>query len=109
MMRPMYWLLFYEVVDDFVRRRGAFRMAHLSLADSAHRQGILVLSGALADPADSVVFVFRVESTSQIEEFVHNDPYVRNGLVTSWKIRQWNVVVGQPQTPEPGQTRSGIW
>ena len=29
-----------------------------------------------------------------VEAFVEQDPYVRNGLVTSWHIREWNVVVG---------------
>ncbi|HEY4333762.1 MAG TPA: YciI family protein, partial [Ilumatobacteraceae bacterium] len=77
--------------------------------DSAHRRGILVLGGALADPADGVVFVFRTENRAEIEEFVHDDPYVRNGLVTDWRIRQWNVAVGQAPAADPGQTRSGIW
>jgi len=26
--------------------------------------------------------------------FVGQDPYVRHGLVRSWKVRPWNVVIG---------------
>jgi hypothetical protein len=28
------------------------------------------------------------------EDFARNDPYVKAGLVTAWRVRQWNVVVG---------------
>jgi hypothetical protein len=54
-----------------------------------------VLAGALADPVDGAVFVFDCESKSQVEEFANQDPYVKNGLVTHWKVRAWTTVVGQ--------------
>jgi len=38
--------------------------------------------------------VFRVDSAAEVEAFVRNDPYVKNGIVTSHRIRPWNVVVG---------------
>jgi len=28
------------------------------------------------------------------EDFVKRDPYVSNGLITEWTIREWNVVIG---------------
>jgi uncharacterized protein YciI len=31
---------------------------------------------------------------SAAEAFAAADPYVRNGLVTSWRVRPWTVVVG---------------
>jgi uncharacterized protein len=34
-----------------------------------------------------------------VEAFVEQDPYVRNGLVTSWRIREWNVAVGGKDQP----------
>jgi uncharacterized protein YciI len=56
--------------------------------------GGLLLGGALAEPADQVLLVFRTANTDDIEDFVLKDPYVRNGLVTRWEIRPWTVVVG---------------
>lgn len=89
-----YFALFYEVVDDFVARRTAYREEHLRLAREAHGRGELVLGGALADPADRALLIFRAVDRSVVEEFARNDPYVTNGLVTRWEVRPWSVVIG---------------
>jgi uncharacterized protein YciI len=89
-----YFALFYEVIDDFVARRAAFREEHLRLARQAHARGEVVLAGALADPADRALIVFRSNDKSVAEDFARKDPYVFNGLVKRWEVRPWNVVVG---------------
>jgi len=88
-----YYLLFYHVVDDYVARRAQFRDEHLRLAWAAHGRGELILAGALADPADGAVLVFRAADNSVVDNFVRADPYVINGLVTRWEIRPWTVVI----------------
>jgi uncharacterized protein len=88
-----YYLLMYHVVEDYVTRRIPFREEHLRLAREAHNRGDLVLGGALADPADQALLVFRCNDPEIIESFVHNDPYVQNGLVAKWEIRPWTVVI----------------
>jgi uncharacterized protein YciI len=90
----MHYLLFYDVVDDYVERRTAFRGPHLGHARAAHERGELVLGGALADPVDGAVLLFRGASPAVAEEFAKADPYVRNGLVTAWRVREWTTVVG---------------
>jgi uncharacterized protein YciI len=45
-------------------------------------------------PVDGAALVFKVDNLSVVEDFVNNDPYVQNGLITSWKIRDWMVVIG---------------
>ena len=89
-----YFALFYEVVDDFVARRAPFRDEHLLLAREAHLRGDLVLGGALAEPADGALIVFRGPSPDAASAFAERDPYVRHGLVKHWKVRPWSVVVG---------------
>jgi uncharacterized protein YciI len=89
-----YYILSYHVVDDYLTRRAQFRDDHLCLAREAHARGELLLGGALADPADQALLVFRVRNRAVIEEFVRNDPYVVNGLVKRWEIRSWTVVIG---------------
>ena len=89
-----YWVLLYDVVPDYLERRGAFRDEHLGLARAAHDRGELVMAGALADPADGAILVFRGDDRSAAEAFAGADPYVRNGLVASWRVRPWTVVVG---------------
>lgn len=90
----MYLALFYDVVDDYLQRRGEFRDEHLALARDAHQRGELALAGAFTDPADSALLVWSTEDRAVVEHFVAKDPYVTNGLVAAWRIREWNVVVG---------------
>ena len=89
-----YFALFYYVVEEFVSRRSTYREEHLRLAREAHRRGELVLAGALADPADRALLIFRAPGRSVAEEFARNDPYVLRGLVTRWEVRPWTVVIG---------------
>ncbi len=90
----MHYLLFYDVVDNYVTRRAAFRDAHLALAKAAVARGELVLGGALADPVDEAVLLFRGASPEVATAFARSDPYVRNGLVKAWRVREWTTVVG---------------
>lgn len=90
----MHYLLLYDVVDDYVERRAAWRGAHLALARAAVDRGELVLGGALADPPDGAVLLFRGDSPEAAERFAAADPYVVNGLVTRWRVRPWATVVG---------------
>ena len=92
-MQAMHFVLRYQVVDDYVARRAAYREEHLALARAAHGRGELVLAGALADPVDGALLVWRCADRAPIERFVAEDPYVRHGLVTHWEIRAWTVVV----------------
>ena len=90
----MHYLLFYEVVDDYVSRRAAFRSAHLARAREAVARGELVLGGAFANPPDGAVLLFRGSSPEVAESFARQDPYVQNGLVRRWHVREWTTVVG---------------
>jgi uncharacterized protein YciI len=92
--RAMYWLLLYDLVDDYLDRRPPLRDEHLGLARAAHERGDLVMAGALADPPDRAVLVFRGDDASVAEAFAAVDPYVKNGLVKNWAVRNWTVVIG---------------
>src|SRR5436305_1899389 len=61
-----YFALFYDVVDDFASRRSPYREEHLRLAREAHRRGELLLAGAMADPADRALLVFRAPERSVV-------------------------------------------
>ena len=90
----MHYLLFYDYAPDYLERRGPLRREHLALAWAAQERGELLLTGALADPADAAVFFFQGESPEVVERFVAADPYVHNGLVVAWRVRRWDTVVG---------------
>ncbi len=90
-----HFLLFYEVSEDYLARRAAFRNAHLAKAWAAHARGELLLGGALADPVDGAVLLFAGDSAQVAETFAREDPYVVNSLVSRWRIREWTTVAGE--------------
>lgn len=98
-----YFVLTYDVVDDFVNKRTPFRAAHLHEVREAHHRGELVMAGALGEPVEALL-VFRVSDKSVVEKFATSDPYVTSGIVKKWKVRPWTVVVGQ----DPSETPPGL-
>jgi uncharacterized protein YciI len=91
----MHYLLFYEVGSEYAERRELFRSEHLKLAWQADADGELILGGALARPIDTAILLFKGDSPAVAEKFVRADPYVRNGLVKKWYVREWTTVVGK--------------
>lgn len=100
----MHFLLMYNTAPDYLQRRAEFRSAHLAVAWQAVGRGELLLGGAVGDPADSALLLFRCESADIPAAFAKADPYVVNGLVTSWQVKPWHTVVGEaaanPVKPE---------
>ena len=92
-----YYALFYDTVDNFAERRQPHRQAHLALIDAAYAEGRIVLAGALKP--DAALIVFRTDDPTDVECFAKADPYVVNGLVKDWRVREWAVVVGDDAVP----------
>ena len=90
----MHYLLFYDVVDNYAERRAPFRAAHIKYAREAVDRGELLLGGGLANPVDGSVLLFKSDSPAAAEAFATSDPYVTNGVVTRWRVREWTTVVG---------------
>ena len=81
---PLLLLLISRMVRD----------EHLALARAAHERGELLLGGAFAEPTDHALLVWSADDEDVVRRFVDADPYVADGLVKSWHIRQWTVVIG---------------
>jgi uncharacterized protein YciI len=97
-----HFILFYDYVADAATKRVPLRAAHLAHAQGAKARGDLVLGGALAEPLDGAVLVFKGETKDVAEAFAKADPYVQGGLVTGWRVREWTTVIGEGAlTPIP--------
>lgn len=90
----MYYILFYKTVENYIEKRASYRAEHLRLAQEAQDSGTLIMAGALEEPADQAVLVFKGDSPEVAENFAKNDPYVQNGLIAEWSVRPWKVVIG---------------
>ena len=89
-----YFLLTLDYVEGMVEKRGPYREEHLDGAKKAADEGYCVMAGALLEPVDTGVFVFKNTTKEKIEAFVQNDAYYKAGLVPKYSIRPWMVVVG---------------
>lgn len=83
----------YSYVSDILDRRQPYRAEHLGRITAAAAEGMLLLSGALADPVDGAVLVFRADSRAVVEEWVRADPYHAAGLITDFLVREITLVV----------------
>jgi len=79
----MYFSLVCDYVENVVERRAPFREAHLALGKGYVERGELVLGGAFDAPVDGAAMVFKTEDKAKVEEFVSQDPYVKN---TVWSV-----------------------
>ena len=94
----MHYLLIYDLAPDYLERCAEFRSPHLKLAWEAQQRGEIVIAGALSDPADHAILMFKCDSPDTVRRFAETDPYVTNGLVTAFHVRPWNTVVGAGAT-----------
>ena len=94
-MTQKHFVLFYEYAPDIMERRAAFRAEHLGLANDAVARGELVLGGAFTDVSAGGMMIFKGEDEGVVKRFVDADPYVKNGLVTGWRVQEWTTVVGE--------------
>ena len=106
-----HFLLFYEAGPDYLERRPQFRSDHLQHAWAANERGALIVAGALADPVDGAILMFAAEDRAVAEDFARSDPYVVNGLVARWHVREWTTVVGAlaaaPLRPSEARSSKG--
>ena len=91
----MHYVLFYDYVPDYLERRGALRDSHVDKIKGAIERDELFIGGAFADPADGAMIVFSADTAEVAKEFARTDPYVLEGLVTKWWVREWTTVVGK--------------
>ena len=82
------WVLFYESADDVMTRAAGVYPAHVERLQGFKADGRLQLVGTFADPqADGSMSVFATREDA--EDFVAGDPFVSEGVVRSWTIKEW--------------------
>jgi uncharacterized protein YciI len=91
-MPTPYQALIYDYVEDALEARKPHREAHLAKIKTAVDDGSLHMAGALGDPPTGGLLVFNGDDAAPAEQFATSDPYVENGVVTSWRVEPWTVV-----------------
>jgi uncharacterized protein YciI len=90
----MKYVLFYESGDDLAEKAPLHAEAHRAHWPAFLERGELLMIGPFDDPQrHGAMSVFRTREAA--EEFARNDPFVINGVVRSWEIREWDEAIGE--------------
>ncbi len=82
------YVLFYESADDVATKAPPVFPAHRARLQAYKAQGELLLVGTFADPqADGSMAVFATREGA--EAFAAGDPFVIEGVVRSWTVKEW--------------------
>ena len=85
----MKYVVLYESADGLAERAPAHFEAHSARGDEFHERGALVAYGPFGDPQEQgSMAVFT--TCEAAEEFAREDPFVVNGVVRDWQIREWD-------------------
>jgi uncharacterized protein YciI len=88
------YVLFYESADDVASKAPAHFAAHVLRYSEFQAQGTLLMLGTFANAQDEgSMAIFTTREAA--EEFVKGDPFVVNGVVRAWHIREWNEVLAR--------------
>ena len=88
----MKYVLFYDSADDVLAKAPAHFPAHSARVDDFRARGELLIAGTFANPQEEGSMAI-FTSRDAAEEFVAGDPFVLNGVVRNWEIREWNEVL----------------
>jgi uncharacterized protein YciI len=87
------YVLFYDSGPDVASKAPAYFPEHRARLDDFHARGSLLLVGTFEDAQhNGSMSVFT--SREAAEEFARGDPFVVNDVVASWRVLEWNEVLG---------------
>lgn len=82
----MKYVLLYDGAADMNRARVVFP-AHRARWQEFASRGELLMIGPFTDPRQGAMGVFATREAA--EKFVHLDPFILEGVVTKWELREW--------------------
>ena len=84
----MKYVLLYESAQVASSKAPKHVDAHQARVDDFHSRGALVMTGSFTNHEDGSMAIFT--SREAAEEFIKDDPFVVDGVITSWHIGEWD-------------------
>jgi uncharacterized protein YciI len=86
------YVLLYTPAEDVLAKAPLHFPAHNARIDAFHGRGAILMVGTFGDPvSQGSMAIFPTREAA--EEFVAGDPFVLEGVVRSFEIREWNEVL----------------
>ena len=92
--QPVYYVAFFVIscpsIEEVRATAPDALAAHLQRSKQWQEQGKLFMAGAFLDNPDEPLMTMGIlRSREAAEEFANGDPFVLNGMVAHWYIREW--------------------
>lgn len=101
--QPSYYVAFFIIpgtsLEDVRASAPEALAAHLKRSKEMQRQGKLLMAGALRDttPGEPLTTMGLFRSRDDAEAYAAGDPFVLNGMVSHWYIREWANILIEPK------------
>jgi uncharacterized protein YciI len=79
---------FYDVAPNAAPKIMQHFPAHRARLGEFHARGELLAAGPLGSPPEGAMAIFTTREAA--EEFIKDDPFVVNGLISKWRLVEWN-------------------
>ena len=91
----VYYVVFFETsydsFEDALTKAPDVIAAHRARSNEFHVQGTLLMAGAfLNKPGEALGTMGILTTREAAEEYANGDPFVLNGMVRKWYIREWS-------------------
>jgi uncharacterized protein YciI len=88
----MKYVLLYESADDVAAKAPPHFPAHVARIKEFQGRGEILMVGTFGDPQrEGAMGVFPTRES--VEAFVADDPFLVNGVVKSYEIREWDDIL----------------
>jgi uncharacterized protein len=82
------YVVFYETAEGGLARAPEVFPRHWARCEEFHRRGELLQVGTFGDPqTQGSMAIFATRDAA--EEFASGDPFVLEGIVARWELREW--------------------
>ncbi|MFT0763392.1 YciI family protein [Scrofimicrobium sp. R131] len=89
------YVIEYRYDEDLSSLVNDFRPAHREYLRRLQDQGNLVASGFLRDAVfNGALLILNAETAQQATALLNEDPFVTNGLIHSFQVREWHPTLG---------------
>lgn len=90
----VYYVAFFDLayasLADAIAQAPEAVAAHRARSQELHAAGALLMAGAFLDNPDEPLRTMAVFTTREAAEaYARGDPFVINGMVRRWSIREW--------------------
>ncbi len=103
--QAIYYVAFFVIsgttIEEVIASAPEALAAHVKRSKELQQQGKLLMAGALLHntPGEPLMTMGVFPTRAAAEAYAAGDPFVLNGMVTDWYIREWANILVESKAP----------